>query len=121
MLIKERMMGIYLAVFVHRDVRDFVRGVVRFLFLVQCFMMPCSLGFSKSAVTAGLIGGRVGNKGGVGISVNLDGATFLFVNAHLAGRFSEVFYIIAPDIRFSSSRRKSPQSSGQSRQDQGRC
>ena len=36
-------------------------------------------------MTAGLIGGRVGNKGGVGITVNLDGITFLFLNAHLAG------------------------------------
>lgn len=38
-------------------------------------------------MTAGLIGGRVGNKGGVGISVNLDGTTLLFINAHLAGEF----------------------------------
>ena len=35
-------------------------------------------------MTAGLLGGRWGNKGGVGISVNLDGTTLLFVNAHLA-------------------------------------
>lgn len=42
---------------------------------------------SKSAVTAGLIGGRVGNKGGVGISLNIDGTTLLFLNAHLAGLF----------------------------------
>jgi len=40
---------------------------------------------SKSSVTAGLIGGRIGNKGGVGISLQLDGTTFLFLNAHLAG------------------------------------
>lgn len=31
-----------------------------------------------------MIGGRLGNKGGVGISVNLDGTTLLFLNAHLA-------------------------------------
>lgn len=43
-------------------------------------------GMSRSAVTTGLIGGRVGNKGGVGVSVNLDGTTLLFVNAHLAGK-----------------------------------
>ena len=35
-------------------------------------------------MTAGLIGGRVGNKGGVGISLNMAGSTFLFINAHLA-------------------------------------
>jgi hypothetical protein len=40
---------------------------------------------SKSVVAAGLIGGRVGNKGGVGISLKLAGTTFLFLNAHLAG------------------------------------
>ena len=64
---KERMMGLYLAVYVHRDSRELVRG------------------HSKSAVTAGLIGGRLGNKGGVGISLNFNGTSFLFINAHLAG------------------------------------
>ncbi|KDQ14339.1 hypothetical protein BOTBODRAFT_32806 [Botryobasidium botryosum FD-172 SS1] len=63
---KERMMGIYLAVYVHRDVRHLVRGA------------------SKSAVPAGLISGRVGNKGGVGISLDIAGTTLLFINAHLA-------------------------------------
>jgi hypothetical protein len=36
-------------------------------------------------VTAGLIGGRVGNKGAVGISLKIQNTTMLFVNAHLAG------------------------------------
>ncbi|KAH9945499.1 DNase I-like protein [Epithele typhae] len=72
LLIKERMMGLYLAVFIHRDARPLVRGT------------------SRSAVTTGLIGGRVGNKGGVGVSVNLDGSTFLFVNAHLAAHEGKV-------------------------------
>ncbi|KAJ1307435.1 hypothetical protein OPQ81_001536 [Rhizoctonia solani] len=63
---KERLMGIYLAVYVHRETRSLVRG------------------FSKSSVTAGLIGGRLGNKGGVGISLNIAGSSFLFINAHLA-------------------------------------
>ncbi|CAE6456293.1 unnamed protein product [Rhizoctonia solani] len=63
---KERLMGIYMAVYVHRETRSLVRG------------------FSKSSVTAGLIGGRLGNKGGVGISLNIAGSSFLFVNAHLA-------------------------------------
>ncbi|KAI0312672.1 hypothetical protein OF83DRAFT_1144919 [Amylostereum chailletii] len=66
MLVKERMMGVYLAIFVHRDARHLVHGT------------------SKGTVTAGLIGGRVGNKGGVGISLNMAGSTFLFMNAHLA-------------------------------------
>ncbi|KAG6877511.1 hypothetical protein C0993_006460 [Termitomyces sp. T159_Od127] len=66
LLVKERMMGIYLALFIHRDLRPLVRGT------------------SRSVVAAGLIGGRVGNKGGVGITMNLDGTTFLFLNAHLA-------------------------------------
>lgn len=72
LLTKERLMGIYLAVFIKRDIKHLVRGT------------------SKSAVTAGLIGGRVGNKGGVGISLNLAGTTFLFVNAHLAAHGDKV-------------------------------
>jgi hypothetical protein len=67
LITKERMMGLYLAVYVHRDSRDLVNG------------------HSKSAVTAGLIGGRLGNKGGVGVSLNFNGTSFLFINAHLAG------------------------------------
>ncbi|KZV62675.1 DNase I-like protein [Peniophora sp. CONT] len=66
MLVKERMMGLYLCVFVHRDARHLVQGT------------------SRGAVAAGLIGGRLGNKGGVGISLKLAGTTFLFLNAHLA-------------------------------------
>ncbi|KAI5985990.1 hypothetical protein EDD15DRAFT_2200365 [Pisolithus albus] len=58
--------------YVHRDLRHLVQGT------------------SKSAVTAGLIGGRVGNKGGVGISLKIDGSTFLFLNAHLAGMTYEI-------------------------------
>ncbi|TFK50038.1 DNase I-like protein [Heliocybe sulcata] len=69
---KERLMGIYLAVYVHREVKPLVQGS------------------SKSVVTAGLIGGRVGNKGGVGISLNVDGTTLLFVNAHLAAHGERV-------------------------------
>ncbi|KAG6856305.1 hypothetical protein H0H87_005720 [Tephrocybe sp. NHM501043] len=72
LLVKERMMGIYLAVFVHRDIRHLVKGT------------------SRSAVTAGLIGGRVGNKGGVGITMNIGGTTFLFLNAHLAAHEGKV-------------------------------
>ena len=68
LITKERMMGIYLAVYVHRDSGELVHG------------------HSKSAVTAGLIGGRLGNKGGVGISLNFNGTSFLFINAHLAGK-----------------------------------
>ncbi|KAG6820311.1 hypothetical protein H0H93_002398 [Arthromyces matolae] len=77
LLAKERMMGIYLAIFVHRDVRPFVRGT------------------SRSAVTAGLIGGRVGNKGGVGITINLDGTTLLFLNAHLAAHEGKINHRLA--------------------------
>ncbi|KAJ7650437.1 inositol polyphosphate phosphatase [Roridomyces roridus] len=77
LLIKERMMGLYLAIYCHRDIRGFVRST------------------SRSAVTAGLIGGRVGNKGGVGISVNLEGTTFLFINAHLAAHEGKVNHRLA--------------------------
>ncbi|KAH9988985.1 hypothetical protein BJV77DRAFT_1018835 [Russula vinacea] len=72
LLVKERLMGIYLAIFVHRDAKHLVRGT------------------SKSAVTAGLIGGRVGNKGAVGISLKIANTTMLFVNAHLAAHEGRV-------------------------------
>ncbi|KAF9466458.1 Endonuclease/exonuclease/phosphatase [Collybia nuda] len=77
LLIKERMMGIYLAIYIHRDLRPLVRGT------------------SRSAVTAGLIGGRVGNKGGVGITINIDGTTLLFLNAHLAAHEGKVHHRLA--------------------------
>ncbi|TFK70303.1 DNase I-like protein [Pluteus cervinus] len=77
LLTKERLMGIYLAIYIHRDLRPLVRGI------------------SKSVVTAGLIGGRVGNKGGVGISVNLDGTSLLFLNAHLAAHEGKVKHRLA--------------------------
>ncbi|KAJ8462988.1 hypothetical protein ONZ51_g10550 [Trametes cubensis] len=77
LLTKERMMGLYLAVFVHRDAKPLVRGT------------------SKSAVTTGLIGGRVGNKGGVGVSMNLAGTTLLFINAHLAAHEGRVHHRLA--------------------------
>lgn len=67
LLIKERMMGCYLAVYVWRGCRDRVRGV------------------SRAHVKSGLLAGRVGNKGAVGISVKLGGTRMLFVNGHLAG------------------------------------
>ncbi|BGO88426.1 hypothetical protein NBRC10512_006991 [Rhodotorula toruloides] len=67
---KERLMGIYCAVFVARCCEDLIEGV------------------SKGRVTAGLIGGRLGNKGGVGISLNFASTRLLFVSAHLAAHAS---------------------------------
>jgi hypothetical protein len=52
LLVKERMLGVYLAVFVHVDTKPFVQGI------------------SKSSVTAGLIGGRLGNKGRIPLSTS---------------------------------------------------
>ena len=45
-------------------------------------------GTSKAKVTAGLIGGRLGNKGGVGVSLAIAGSRLLFVSAHLAAHAS---------------------------------
>ncbi|GAA5828009.1 hypothetical protein JCM11251_005689 [Rhodosporidiobolus azoricus] len=67
---KERLLGIYCAVFVARCCEDLVEGV------------------SKGRVTAGLIGGRVGNKGGVGISLLFASHRLLFISAHLAAHAS---------------------------------
>ncbi|KAK0480241.1 inositol polyphosphate phosphatase [Armillaria novae-zelandiae] len=77
LLIKERMMGIYLAVYIHRDLKSHVEGT------------------SKSAVTAGLIGGRVGNKGAVGISLKIDRMSFLFLNCHLTAHEGKVNHRLA--------------------------
>lgn len=83
-LVKERMMGLYLSVYIHRDLRHLVEGT------------------SKSAVTAGLIGGRVGNKGGVGISLKIDGSTFLFLNAHLAAHEGKIQHRISNLLKIKS-------------------
>lgn len=63
---KARLMGIFLAVFVARSCDQLVDGT------------------STGRVTAGLIGGRLGNKGGVGISLSFAGSRLLFISAHLA-------------------------------------
>ncbi|KAF7424338.1 hypothetical protein PC9H_009645 [Pleurotus ostreatus] len=77
MLIKQRLMGLYIAVYIHRDVRSSVKGA------------------SKSYVKAGLIGGRVGNKGGVAVSVYINNITILFLNAHLAAHEGKINYRLA--------------------------
>ncbi|KAG8823897.1 hypothetical protein FRC18_010642 [Serendipita sp. 400] len=46
--------------------------------------------YSQSSVTAGLMGGRLGNKGAVAISLKFAGTTFLFMNAHLAAHEEKV-------------------------------
>ena len=74
---------------------------------------------SKSAVAAGLIGGRVGNKGGVGISLKLAGTTFLFLNAHLAGATLHSSRAICLIYTVGSSRRQNKSSGGEPREDQG--
>ncbi|KAJ3972713.1 inositol polyphosphate phosphatase [Lentinula raphanica] len=68
LICKERLLGIYLALYIHRDLKPFVEST------------------SKAFVPAGLLGGRWGNKGGVGISAKIDGSTFLFLNCHLAAQ-----------------------------------
>jgi hypothetical protein len=72
---------------------------------------------SKSAVAAGLIGGRVGNKGGVGISLKLAGTTFLFLNAHLAGATLHSNHAICLIYTIGSSRRQNKSSGGKPRKD----
>lgn len=65
-IIKERLLGMYMSVFVYKGCKHLLEGC------------------DKSYVTAGLAGGRIGNKGGIGVSLNLAGHRLLFVNAHLA-------------------------------------
>jgi hypothetical protein len=71
-LVKERLLGLYLAIFVHRDCKDWVKG------------------YDHDYVPAGLAGGRIGNKGGIGMSLNMAGHRFLFINSHLAAHAHKV-------------------------------
>lgn len=66
LVIKERLMGCYSAVYVWRGCIDRVHGA------------------SAHVVTSGLLAGRMGNKGGIGISLKLGSTRLLFINAHLA-------------------------------------
>lgn len=82
--IKERMMGCYMAVYVWRGCLDRVRGA------------------SSNIVKSGLLAGRMGNKGGVGISVKLGQTRLLFVNSHLAAHASKVDARVANIAKISS-------------------
>jgi hypothetical protein len=66
LIAKERLMGIYIAVFVLKSCEGLVEGV------------------SKGRVTAGLLNGRVGNKGATAVSLHFASFRLLFVSAHLA-------------------------------------
>lgn len=72
LLVKERCAMIYMAVYCWRGCRDRVRG------------------FDRNHVKSGLLAGRVGNKGAVGISVKLGQSRLLFVNSHLAAHEGKV-------------------------------
>ncbi|WVF72323.1 hypothetical protein IAT40_007136 [Kwoniella sp. CBS 6097] len=65
-VVKERLLGMYLSIYVYKGCEHLIQGL------------------DKDLVTAGLAGGRVGNKGGIGISLKLADHRFLFVNSHLA-------------------------------------
>ena len=94
LLTKERLMGIYIAVYVHRDAKPHVQGVYPFILKNTGELLMFSfLGLSQSSVTAGLIGGRLGNKGGIGVSLNIAGTSLLFINAHLAGMWKPTFFL----------------------------
>ena len=71
-LVKERLLGLYLAVFVHKDCASWVEG------------------YDHDFVPTGLMGGRMGNKGAIGISLKMAGHRFLFVCAHLAAHASQM-------------------------------
>ncbi|KAK4702445.1 hypothetical protein P7C70_g3778, partial [Phenoliferia sp. Uapishka_3] len=91
---KERLLGIYLAVFVAKSCEGFIGGkTLSFQLRSGCRFIDCQLvlaGTSKNRVTAGLIGGRLGNKGGCGISLSFAGSRVLFISAHLAAHASQL-------------------------------
>ncbi|KAG8854012.1 hypothetical protein FRB96_007875 [Tulasnella sp. 330] len=57
---------------------------------------------SRSNVKAGLIGGRVGNKGGIGVSMKVAGTSLLFVNAHLAAHEDRAAERVANMVKIKS-------------------
>ncbi len=121
MLIKQRLMGLYIAVYIHRDVRSSVKGQSLLATLNILLGITNGSGASRSYVKAGLIGGRVGNKGGVAVSINVNGITILFLNAHLAGECLCPVCSIDGLWRCSRSPRgESPSSSCELGQDQGK-
>lgn len=93
---KERLMGIYLAVFCNRGsgCDAFIRGMCRSHLSQGVFFdtheFQYTPGTSKSRVTAGLLRGRLGNKGGVAISLSFAGSRLLFISAHLAAHASNI-------------------------------
>ncbi|KAG0344240.1 inositol polyphosphate 5-phosphatase [Podila humilis] len=73
MLKTETMAALHIAVFIWKPIEGLVSGQ---------FLPPLRLAVDSSIVATG-IGGIVGNKGAVAISVYLGSTSFLFVNAHL--------------------------------------
>lgn len=69
---KERLLGIYVSVFVLKSAHHLLSDV------------------AKSRVTAGLLGGRMGNKGAAAVAVHFAGLRFLFLSAHLAAHQTNV-------------------------------
>lgn len=70
---KERLLpGIFLAIFILKDCSSLLQGI------------------ESKCVTAGLLNGRLGNKGGIGISLSIFNHRFLFINVHLAAHASAI-------------------------------
>lgn len=62
-VVKERLMGMYLSVYVYRGCEHLVQGKASHEHLQD--MRLTRTGIDKDIVTAGLAGGRLGNKGGM--------------------------------------------------------
>ncbi len=69
----EDLSAINLSIFIHSSIFDKVTSNLNIL-----------LDINSDVVKTG-IGNMVGNKGGIGISFNIEDKSFIFINSHLAG------------------------------------
>ena len=63
-LVKERLMGIFLSIYIHKGCEHLVQGL-SYHFFASLMSKLTVLGVDTDFVTAGLAGGRLGNKGGM--------------------------------------------------------
>ena len=78
MIAAHTMNALNLAIFVHKSILGFVKGIKK-----KRKRTNNLLGVEANEVRTGL-GGTMGNKGAIGITFRLYGASFLFINCHLA-------------------------------------
>jgi hypothetical protein len=86
LLVGSQSMGaLHLAVFVWHRCWHWIRGEFNYSIFLSSVLIDGYLAVESAEVATG-IGGIIGNKGAVGISVLFGDTSLLFINAHLAGK-----------------------------------